>query len=155
MDVDAIGRQLRTGAEVRQTCRIKALPAAVDGAVVIPSASSYCRTGAPIKQFAIRSNQAHGHSVKGALKGPEISTSARHPQGLTVATPDCGEFLMPTYRIYTIGRDGTFLGAPEVAECADDEKVFARAMQTANGFGVEISDNKRLVAQLPVDRPKA
>jgi hypothetical protein len=61
---------------------------------------------------------------------------------------------MPTYRIYTVGRDGTFLGAPEVAECADDEEVVARAMQAASGFGAEIWDNKRLVAQLPVDRPK-
>ena len=54
---------------------------------------------------------------------------------------------MPTYCIYTIGRDGTFLGAPDVAECADDEKVFARAMQAANGFGVEIWDSKRLVGR--------
>jgi len=62
---------------------------------------------------------------------------------------------MPTYPIYTIGRDGSFLGAPEVAECADDEEVVAGAIQAANGFGAEIWDDKRLVAQLRVDRPKA
>ena len=55
---------------------------------------------------------------------------------------------MPTYRVYTIGRAGTFLGAPEVAECADDEEVVARAMLATNGFGIEIWDSKRLVAQL-------
>jgi hypothetical protein len=55
VDADAIAIQRRTIAEVQLTCRIEAVPAAVDDAVVIPSASSYLPHGASIKRFAIRS----------------------------------------------------------------------------------------------------
>jgi len=56
------------------------------------------------------------------------------------------------YRIYTIGRSGHFLGAPEVVECADDKEAVEKAMQLAGGLDVEIWDDKRLVAPLPVRR---
>jgi hypothetical protein len=56
-----------------------------------------------------------------------------------------------SYRIYTIGRSGHFLGGPEVVECADDKEA-VEAMQLAAGLDVEIWDHKRLVAPLPVRR---
>jgi hypothetical protein len=34
-----------------------------------------------------------------------------------------------SYRIYTIGRGGHFLGSPEVVECADDKEAVEKAMQ--------------------------
>ena len=33
---------------------------------------------------------------------------------------------MPTYRIYIVGRDGSFLGAAEVVECVDDNEAIGR-----------------------------
>ena len=46
-----------------------------------------------------------------------------------------------SYRIYTIGRGGHFLGSPDVVECADDKEAVEKAMH-----------HKRLVASLPVRR---
>ena len=43
-----------------------------------------------------------------------------------------------SYRIYTIGRGGHFLGCPEVVECCDDKEAVEKAMQLASGFDVEI-----------------
>ena len=57
-----------------------------------------------------------------------------------------------SYRIYTIGRGGHFLGGPDVVECADDKEAVEKAMQLAGGLDVEIWDHKRLVAPLPVRR---
>ena len=54
-----------------------------------------------------------------------------------------------SYRIYTIGRGGDFLGGPDVVECADDKEAVEKAMQLAGGLDVEIWDHKRLVAPLP------
>ena len=45
-----------------------------------------------------------------------------------------------SYRIYTIGRGGHFLGCPEVVECCDDKEAVEKAMQLASGFDVEIWD---------------
>ena len=56
---------------------------------------------------------------------------------------------MPTYRIYIVGRDGSFLGAAEVVECVDDNEAIGTASQIASGLGAEIWDQKRFVAQLP------
>ena len=56
---------------------------------------------------------------------------------------------MSTYRIYIVGRDGSFLGAAEVVECVDDNEAIGTASQIASGFGAEIWDQKRFVAQLP------
>jgi hypothetical protein len=53
-----------------------------------------------------------------------------------------------SYRIYTIGRGGHFLGGSEVVECADDKEAVEKAMQLASGFDVEIWDHKRLVTPL-------
>jgi hypothetical protein len=54
-----------------------------------------------------------------------------------------------SYRIYTIGRGGHFLGSPEVVECADDKEAVEKAMQLAGDLDVEIWDQKRLVTPLP------
>jgi len=59
---------------------------------------------------------------------------------------------MATYRIYRIGPDGHFFGI-EVADCVDDEEVFQRALQAANGHDVEIWDRKRFVARIPGNPP--
>ena len=56
---------------------------------------------------------------------------------------------MPAYRIYIVGRDGSFLGAAEVVECVDDNEAIGTASQIASGLGAEIWDQKRFVAQLP------
>ncbi len=56
---------------------------------------------------------------------------------------------MPTYHIYIVGRDGSFLGAAEVVECVDDNEAIGTASQIASGLGAEIWDQKRFVAQLP------
>ncbi len=55
---------------------------------------------------------------------------------------------MPTtYRIYTIGRGGHFLGAAEVVECADDKEAIDKATQP-DGLDVEIWDHKRFVGRV-------
>ena len=54
-----------------------------------------------------------------------------------------------SYRIYTIGRGGHFLGGPDVVECADDKEAVEKAMQLAGDLDVEIWDDKRLVTPLP------
>ena len=41
---------------------------------------------------------------------------------------------MPTYRIFTIGRDQHFSGMPKIVECADDNEAVDNAMQLANGL---------------------
>ena len=53
-----------------------------------------------------------------------------------------------SYRIYTIGRGGHFLGSPDVMECADDKEAVEKAMQLAGGLDVEIWDHKRFVASV-------
>ncbi len=58
---------------------------------------------------------------------------------------------MPTYRIYIVGRGGSFLGASEVVECVDDNEAIGTAVQIASGLGAEIWDRKRIVAQLPAN----
>jgi hypothetical protein len=57
-----------------------------------------------------------------------------------------------SYRIYTIGRGGHFLGSPDVVECTNDKEAVEKAMQLAGDLDVEIWDHKRLVAPLPVRR---
>ena len=38
-----------------------------------------------------------------------------------------------SYRIYTIGCGGHFLGGPEVVECGDDKEAVEKAMQFDKG----------------------
>jgi hypothetical protein len=65
------------------------------------------------------------------------------------------EFLaMPTYRIYTIGRDRRVSGPAEFVECADDQEAIRKAQQAVNGYDVELWDGPRLVVRLPHDPPK-
>jgi hypothetical protein len=56
---------------------------------------------------------------------------------------------MPTYRIFTVGRDQHFSGMPEIVECVDDNE----AVDT-NGLDLEIWDHKRRVARIPSSPPK-
>jgi hypothetical protein len=59
-----------------------------------------------------------------------------------------------SYRIYTIGRSGHFLGGSEVVECADDKEAVEKAMQLAGGLDVEIWDDQRLVTPVPGIPPR-
>jgi hypothetical protein len=56
---------------------------------------------------------------------------------------------LPGYRIYTVGRDGRFLGPPKEVEGADDQEIVAKAMRMASALDLEIWDNVRLVVRLP------
>ena len=56
---------------------------------------------------------------------------------------------MPTYRIFTAGRDGHLSGVPKTLECTDDQEAVENAMRLANGVGLEIWDRERMVALLP------
>ena len=51
---------------------------------------------------------------------------------------------MPTYRIYIVGRDDSFLGAAEVVECVDDNEAIGTASQIASGLGAEIGTRSAL-----------
>jgi hypothetical protein len=53
-----------------------------------------------------------------------------------------------SYRIYTIGRSGDFLGDPKLWN-APTTKAVEKAMQLAGGLDVEIWDHKRLVIPAP------
>jgi hypothetical protein len=60
-----------------------------------------------------------------------------------------GRIMPATYLIYTVGRGGHFLGAPEVVECADDKEAIEKAIQVVKGFDAQIWDHRRFVARLP------
>jgi hypothetical protein len=45
------------------------------------------------------------------------------------------------YRVYTVGRDGRFLGPPKEMECADDEEIVIKALRMASGLDLEIWDH--------------
>jgi hypothetical protein len=62
---------------------------------------------------------------------------------------------MPTYRIFTVGRDHHFSGMSEIVQCVDDNEAVDKAMQLANGLDLEIWDSRRIVARLPRSPPKA
>ena len=62
---------------------------------------------------------------------------------------------MPTYRIYAVGRDGHFSGPPEVVDCGDNKEAVRKAMLIADGFSVEIWNQKRFIARLPANPPKS
>ncbi len=54
---------------------------------------------------------------------------------------------MPAYRVYTIRDDGNFSNDSEFIECADDKEAIEKAMQTMNGYALEIWDHSRLIAR--------
>jgi hypothetical protein len=37
--------------------------------------------------------------------------------------------MLTSYRIYTIGRGGHFLGAPDLVECANDKEAIYKAIR--------------------------
>jgi hypothetical protein len=55
---------------------------------------------------------------------------------------------VPDYRAYIIGRDGHFLGAEILSECADDETAEKAAQKLVGGDDVELWDRNRLVIRL-------
>jgi len=74
-------------------------------------------------------------------------------QAWTVDNPT-DKLSMPAYRVYTIRDDGNFSNASEFIECADDKEAIEKAMQTMNGYALEIWDHGRLIARLPGRPPK-
>jgi hypothetical protein len=66
-----------------------------------------------------------------------------------VLPPDERGATMPTYRIFTAGRDAHLSAVPKTLECTDDQEAVENAMRLANGVGLEIWDRERMVALLP------
>jgi hypothetical protein len=58
---------------------------------------------------------------------------------------------MAQYRVYTVGSDNHFVGAPEVIECADDVAAIKKAKELKNGLDVEVWERARVVARLTRD----
>lgn len=59
---------------------------------------------------------------------------------------------MPEYRIYTVKKDGHFVGPPKVVECPNDEAVIAEAKQLLNGLRIEVWQGPRVVTRLDPDQ---
>ena len=51
---------------------------------------------------------------------------------------------MPEYRVYTVGRDGHFIGI-EPLTCADDSEAIQKAKHLVDGHDVELWSGPRLV----------
>jgi hypothetical protein len=54
---------------------------------------------------------------------------------------------MPTYRICTIGSDGSLIAGEDI-ECADDQEAIEKASQAAKDSGVELWQRDHCVIQL-------
>ena len=54
---------------------------------------------------------------------------------------------MPTYRICTVGSDGSLIAGEDI-ECADDQEAIEKASQAAKDSGVELWQRDRCVVQL-------
>jgi len=57
---------------------------------------------------------------------------------------------MPTYRIYTVGRDGHFSGVIDI-ECADDQEAIQKAEQAVDGYDVELWQRGRFITGIFCD----
>jgi hypothetical protein len=55
---------------------------------------------------------------------------------------------VPDYRAYIIGREGHFLGAEILSECADDKAAKNAAQKLVDGHDVELCERDRLVIRL-------
>jgi hypothetical protein len=54
---------------------------------------------------------------------------------------------MPTYRICTVGSDGSLVAGEDI-ECADDQEAIEKASQAAKDNGIELWQRDRFVIQL-------
>jgi hypothetical protein len=54
---------------------------------------------------------------------------------------------MPTYRICTVGSDGSLIAGEDI-ECADDQEAIEKASQAAKDNGIELWQRDRCVIQL-------
>ena len=54
---------------------------------------------------------------------------------------------MPTYRICTVGSDGSLIAGEDI-ECADDQEATEKASQAAKDSGIELWQRDRCVIQL-------
>ena len=59
---------------------------------------------------------------------------------------------MPDYRAYIVSREGHFLGAEILSECADDEAAEKAAQKLVDGHDVELWDRDRLVIRLSKEK---
>jgi hypothetical protein len=68
--------------------------------------------------------------------------------------PVIGEGAMTHYRLYSVGRDGHYLGPAQIIECADDEEACRKASQFVNGCEVELWEGARFITRyVPRNRP--
>ena len=58
-----------------------------------------------------------------------------------------GGATMPTYRICTVGSDGSLIAGEDI-ECADDQEAIEKASQAAKDSGIELWQRDRCVIQL-------
>lgn len=58
---------------------------------------------------------------------------------------------MPDYRLHELHRDGSIAKRSVVMKCRDDDEAVRQARQLAEGRGVEVWHEGRLVVQLPRD----
>jgi hypothetical protein len=62
---------------------------------------------------------------------------------------------VPTYRMYTVNREGRILAPAQVVECADDREAIRRAQPLVNGHDIEIWRGARVVRRLISDAESA
>ena len=67
---------------------------------------------------------------------------------------ETGVGAMPSYRIYTVGSDNSFILGEDI-ECADEEEAIKKAAQAAKDSDIELWDRGRCVVRLlPAPSPK-
>ena len=54
---------------------------------------------------------------------------------------------VPTFRIYTDGSNGRFMGAEDV-ECANEQEAIQKAQQAVDGGDVELWERGRFITRL-------
>ena len=85
-------------------------------------------------------------------RGHKASKRAYGSRGHRLAPVLCnsrfvGGATMPTYRICTVGSDGSLIAGEDI-ECADDQEAIEKASQAAKDSGIELWQRDRCVIQL-------
>jgi hypothetical protein len=85
-------------------------------------------------------------------RGHKASKRAYGSRGHRLAPVLCnsrfvGGATMPTYRICTVGSDGSLIAGEDI-ECADDQEAIEKASQAAKDGGIELWQRDRCVIQL-------
>jgi hypothetical protein len=60
---------------------------------------------------------------------------------------------MPDYRVYTVGREGHFIGV-EPLTCTDDSEAIEEAKRLVDGHDIELWRGERLVIRFKHEPPK-